>query len=120
MRYRLLGRTGLRVSELFLGAMRFGEGAGGASPDECRSMLDLYADAGGNVVDTAINYRGGQSESIIGELLEGARREGLLHRHLRHAGLGRFPREYARRVAWLDAFRGPSGAVQPVEPRYRT
>jgi aryl-alcohol dehydrogenase-like predicted oxidoreductase len=73
MRYRLLGQTGLRVSELFLGAMRFGEGGGGASPDECRRMLDLYADAGGNVVDTAINYRGGQSESILGELLEGHR-----------------------------------------------
>jgi aryl-alcohol dehydrogenase-like predicted oxidoreductase len=73
MRYRLLGQTGLRVSELFLGAMRFGEGNGGASPDECRRMLDLYADAGGNVVDTAINYRDGQSESILGELLEGRR-----------------------------------------------
>jgi aryl-alcohol dehydrogenase-like predicted oxidoreductase len=69
-----LGRTGLRVSELFLGAMTFGEhGDGGASRDECRRMLDLYADAGGNVVDTAINYRGGESESILGELLEGRR-----------------------------------------------
>ena len=36
-------------------------------------MLDLYADAGGNVIDTAINYRGGASESILGELLEGRR-----------------------------------------------
>ncbi|WP_037370456.1 aldo/keto reductase [Amycolatopsis orientalis] len=74
MRYRLLGRTGLRVSELFLGAMTFGEQGGvGAPPDECRRMLDAYADAGGNVVDTAINYRGGQSETILGELLEDRR-----------------------------------------------
>ena len=74
MRYRLLGQTGLRVSELFLGAMSFGEHeGGGAPPDECRRMLDLYADAGGNVVDTANVYRGGQSESILGELLEGRR-----------------------------------------------
>ena len=75
MRYRLLGRTGLRVSELFLGAMSFGEqgGPGGAPPQECRRILDLYADAGGNVIDTAINYRVGQSESILGELLEGRR-----------------------------------------------
>ncbi|SEG83389.1 Predicted oxidoreductase [Actinacidiphila yanglinensis] len=74
MRYRLLGRTGLRVSELFLGAMTFGEQGGvGAPPEECRAMLDAYADAGGNVVDTAINYRGGESETILGELLEGRR-----------------------------------------------
>ena len=74
MRYRLLGQTGLRVSELFLGAMSFGEHEGGGAPQEqCRRMLDLYADAGGNVVDTANVYRGGQSESILGELLEGRR-----------------------------------------------
>ncbi|MFG1805664.1 aldo/keto reductase [Streptomyces sp. NPDC049040] len=74
MRYRLLGQTGLRVSELFLGAMTFGEQGGvGAAPQECRGMLDAYADAGGNVVDTAINYRGGESETILGELLEDRR-----------------------------------------------
>ncbi|OAH09774.1 aldo/keto reductase [Streptomyces jeddahensis] len=74
MRYRLFGRTGLRVSELFLGAMTFGEqGGAGAPPEECRRMLDLYADAGGNVVDTAVNYRGGESETILGELIEGRR-----------------------------------------------
>jgi aryl-alcohol dehydrogenase-like predicted oxidoreductase len=74
MRYQLFGNTGLRVSRLFLGAMTFGEQGGvGAPPEECRKMLDVYADAGGNVVDTAINYRGGASESILGELLEGRR-----------------------------------------------
>ena len=74
LRYRLLGRTGLRVSELFLGAMTFGDpDTVGAEPEECRRILDAYAEAGGNVVDTAINYRGGASESILGELLEGRR-----------------------------------------------
>jgi aryl-alcohol dehydrogenase-like predicted oxidoreductase len=68
LRYRLLGRTGLRVSELFLGAMTFGDpDTVGTDPEECRRILDAYADAGGNVVDTAINYRGGASESILGE-----------------------------------------------------
>ncbi|HZJ07938.1 MAG TPA: aldo/keto reductase [Nocardioidaceae bacterium] len=72
MRYRLLGQTGLRVSELFLGAMSFGQHEGGGAPqEECRRMLDLYADAGGNVIDTANVYRGGQSESILGTLLAG-------------------------------------------------
>jgi aryl-alcohol dehydrogenase-like predicted oxidoreductase len=66
MRYRLLGRTGLRVSEMFLGAMTYGE----ASP-EVRRIFDLYADAGGNVVDTASMY--GESESVVGELLQGRR-----------------------------------------------
>ncbi len=74
MRYRTFGTTGLRVSELFLGAMTFGEQGGvGAPLDECRRILDAYADAGGNVVDTAINYRGGASEEILGELLAGRR-----------------------------------------------
>jgi aryl-alcohol dehydrogenase-like predicted oxidoreductase len=69
-----LGRTGVRVSELFLGSMTFGEQGGvGAPLAECRRMLDAYADAGGNVVDTAINYRGGASEEILGELLAGRR-----------------------------------------------
>lgn len=76
MRYRLLGRTGLRVSEVFLGAMAFGGGAGrqgGASVEECRRILDVFQEAGGNAVDTAVNYCGGESESILGELLEGRR-----------------------------------------------
>jgi len=74
VRYRLLGRTGLRVSELFLGAMTFGEQGGvGAPREECARILDAYEAAGGNVVDTAINYRGGASETILGELLRGRR-----------------------------------------------
>ena len=74
MRYRLFGGTGLRVAELFLGAMTFGEQGGvGAAPPECARILDAYAEAGGNVIDTAINYRGGQSEEIVGQLLEGRR-----------------------------------------------
>jgi aryl-alcohol dehydrogenase-like predicted oxidoreductase len=74
MRYTTFGRTGLRVSDLVLGAMTFGEQGGvGAPVEECRRILDAYADAGGNMVDTAINYRGGASEEILGELLAGRR-----------------------------------------------
>ncbi len=74
MRYRRFGASGLRVSELFLGAMTFGEQGGvGAPPAECARILDAYADAGGNVIDTAINYRDGASEEILGELLAGRR-----------------------------------------------
>ncbi|GAA3167587.1 aldo/keto reductase [Planomonospora alba] len=71
MRYRLLGRTGLRVSELFFGAMTFHERGGPEAAQEYRAMLDAYADAGGNVVDTASAY--GESEDVLGGLLAGRR-----------------------------------------------
>jgi aryl-alcohol dehydrogenase-like predicted oxidoreductase len=71
MRYTLLGRSGLRVSEAALGTMTFGEAWGwGASEDECRRMFDAYVEAGGNFVDTACNYTDGASEEIVGRLVE--------------------------------------------------
>src|SRR4051794_41974354 len=74
MRYTTFGRTGLRVSELVLGAMTFGEQGGvGAPIEECRRILDAYAEAGGDMIDTAINYRGGASEEMLGALLAGRR-----------------------------------------------
>jgi aryl-alcohol dehydrogenase-like predicted oxidoreductase len=70
MRYRLFGRSGLRVSELALGTMTFGTDWGwGADRDECRRMFDAYAEAGGNFVDTASNYTDGSSERIVGGLV---------------------------------------------------
>jgi aryl-alcohol dehydrogenase-like predicted oxidoreductase len=79
MRYRTLGPSGLRVSDLVLGTMTFGEQGGvGAPLDECRRILDAYAEAGGNTIDTAINYRGGASEEFLGQLLEGRRESFVL------------------------------------------
>ncbi|TDW70566.1 aryl-alcohol dehydrogenase-like predicted oxidoreductase [Kribbella pratensis] len=79
MRYRTFGTSGLRMSELILGAMTFGEQGGvGAPIAECRQMLDLYAEAGGNAIDTAINYRDGASEEFLGELLTGRRESFVL------------------------------------------
>jgi aryl-alcohol dehydrogenase-like predicted oxidoreductase len=70
MRYRLLGKSGLRVSELALGTMTFGEAWGwGAPREESRRIFEAFADAGGTFVDTACNYTDGESESILGELL---------------------------------------------------
>jgi len=78
MKYRLLGRSAMRVSELAFGTMTFGEKWGwGASFDESRRMLDLYLDRGGNFVDTASNYTDGQSEEFLGELL-GDRRDRIV------------------------------------------
>jgi aryl-alcohol dehydrogenase-like predicted oxidoreductase len=70
MRYRLLGPTGLRVSEICLGTMTFGTDWGwGADADACREIVAAYRAAGGNFVDTSNNYTNGTSESIVGELL---------------------------------------------------
>jgi aryl-alcohol dehydrogenase-like predicted oxidoreductase len=75
MRYKLFGQhTGLRVSELVLGTGNFGTRWGhGTEPDEARRILDAYAEAGGNFIDTADSYQFGQSEEILGELLQGRR-----------------------------------------------
>lgn len=80
MRYSLFGKhTGLRVSELVLGAGNFGTRWGhGAEPDEVRRMLDAYAEAGGNFIDTADSYQFGQSEELLGELLQGRRDDFVL------------------------------------------
>lgn len=70
MRYKLLGRSGLKVSELALGTMTFGEEWGfGASREGCKAQFDAYAERGGNFIDTANLYTNGSSERILGELL---------------------------------------------------
>jgi aryl-alcohol dehydrogenase-like predicted oxidoreductase len=70
MRYKLLGKSGLRVSELCLGTMTFGEDWGwGASQDESRQIFETFVEAGGNFIDTANAYTNGSSEKIVGELI---------------------------------------------------
>lgn len=70
MHYRRLGRSGLRVSELCLGTMTFGEDWGwGASKSESRAIFDAFAEAGGNFIDTACNYTNGTSEAFVGDFI---------------------------------------------------
>ena len=70
MRYKLLGRSGLRVSELALGTMSFGEEWGwGASKEDSRRLFDAFAEAGGNFFDTANRYTEGTSERYLGEFI---------------------------------------------------
>ena len=79
MRYKLLGKSGLRVSELCIGTMTFGEEEGwGASKDESRKILEAFAEAGGNFVDTANNYSNGTSERWIGEFIGAERHRFVL------------------------------------------
>ena len=70
MRYKLLGRSGLRVSEISLGALTFGEGWGNGAPkDVSRRIFDTYLDRGGNFIDTANKYIDGTSEEYVGEFI---------------------------------------------------
>lgn len=72
--YRLLGRSGMRVSPLALGTMTFGTDWGwGADAADARRIFDFYVDRGGNFIDTSVNYTGGSSERILGGLLKGRR-----------------------------------------------
>ena len=79
MNYQTLGRTGLQVSTLALGTGNFGTRWGyGAEPDAARAIFDAYVDAGGNFIDTADVYQFGQSEEIVGKLLDGRRDDFVL------------------------------------------
>jgi aryl-alcohol dehydrogenase-like predicted oxidoreductase len=75
MRYKLFGRTGLRVSELCLGAMVFGDQRGpwGATREDSQQIFTAFAEAGGNFIDTANYYAQGNSERIVGELIRAER-----------------------------------------------
>jgi aryl-alcohol dehydrogenase-like predicted oxidoreductase len=76
--YRLLGRSGLRVSPLALGTMTFGTDWGwGADMAEARRMFDAYLDRGGNFIDSANQYTNGSAERFVGELA-GDKRERLV------------------------------------------
>jgi aryl-alcohol dehydrogenase-like predicted oxidoreductase len=75
MNYKLLGKSGLRVSELCLGAMTFGEDWGwGANQDESQAMFDAFVNAGGNFIDTADGYTGGTSEKFVGKFIRSERK----------------------------------------------
>ena len=74
MRFKLLGRSGLRVSEVALGTMTFGADWGwGADAEESRRIFARYERTGGNFVDTANNYTDGTSEALVGAFTEAAR-----------------------------------------------
>ena len=78
MEYRRLGSTGLEVSSVCLGTWRFGkehDGVVETGREEARELLDAFADRGGNFIDTANGYGGGDSERWIGEWLEDEDRE---------------------------------------------
>jgi aryl-alcohol dehydrogenase-like predicted oxidoreductase len=92
MRYRLLGSSGLRVSEAALGTMTFGEEWGwGSAKDEARKVYDAFREAGGNFIDTANMYTNGTSETFLGEFMKGHRESIVLGTKYTNAGPGKDP-----------------------------
>ncbi len=79
MKFKLLGKSGLRVSELCLGTMTFGEEWGtGSNKEESRKIYEAYRAAGGNFVDTANRYTEGTSEKYLGEFMASEREKIVL------------------------------------------
>jgi len=75
MEYRYMGKTGLKVSELCLGAMTFGRET---TPDDSHAIMDRFVDAGGNFIDTADVYTRGTSEEIVGDWLAKQSRDDMV------------------------------------------
>lgn len=90
MEYRYLGKTGLQVSELCLGAMTFGR-----ETDESTSfaMMDTFAESGGNFIDTADVYTRGASETIVGKWLANQKREDFVVATKVRFGMGDGPND---------------------------
>jgi len=82
VKYKLLGKSGLRVSELCLGGMTFGEDWGsmlpGASKEEAKKIFDLFTKKDGNFIDTANVYQKGTSEKYVGEFISSEREKFIL------------------------------------------
>lgn len=68
--YRPFGRSGLIVSPLALGTMTFGAGRWGTDEPTARAIFDTYVEAGGNLIDTADVYSGGESEKMVGRFVK--------------------------------------------------
>lgn len=94
MRYRLLGRSGLLVSELALGTMVFGEESQRSTPpEESERLVHRFLDAGGNHIDTANVYANGRSEEIVGKAIQGKRDQVVLATKVRFRSGGSGPND---------------------------
>jgi len=92
MKYKLLGNSGLRVSEFALGTMTFGDDWGwGAAKDESLKVYNAFRDSGGNFVDTANIYTNGTSELFLGEFMKGHRESVVLATKYTNAAAGKDP-----------------------------
>jgi len=100
MELRTLGRTGMKVSPLCLGAMMFGAW-GNPDHEECVRIVHAALDAGVNFVDTADVYSAGESEEIVGKALAGGRRDSVVLATKVHAPMGEDPNMRGNSRRWI-------------------
>jgi aryl-alcohol dehydrogenase-like predicted oxidoreductase len=100
MEMRTLGRTGVKVSPLCLGAMMFGA-AGNADHDESIAIIHRALDAGINFIDTADVYSHGESEEIVGKALAGGRRDNVVLATKVHMTMGDDPNQFGNSRRWI-------------------
>ena len=99
MNHRTLGRTGMKVTPLCLGAMMFGEW-GNPDHDESVRIIHRALDAGINFIDTADVYSRGESEEIVGKALAGRRDEVVLATKV-HGTMGDDPNQFGNSRRWI-------------------
>ncbi len=102
MDYRTLGRTGVKVSPLCLGAMMFGAW-GNADHDDAVRIIRRAVDAGINFVDTADVYSAGESETIVGKALAGLDRQHIVLATKVHGPMGSDPNTRGNSRRWIIA-----------------
>src|ERR1700749_194145 len=102
MEMRQLGRTGMTVSPLCLGAMMFG-GRGNPDHDDSVRIIHRAIDAGINFIDTADVYSQGESEIIVGKALASVARENIVLATKVHGGMGDDPNQQGNSRRWIIA-----------------
>ena len=100
MQYRPLGRTGVKVSPLCLGAMMFGAWGNPDHEDSVR-IIHRALDAGINFIDTADVYSRGESEEIVGQALAGGRRDNVVLATKVHGSMGDDPNQFGNTRRWI-------------------
>jgi aryl-alcohol dehydrogenase-like predicted oxidoreductase len=100
MDYRTIGRTGVRVSPLCLGAMMFGVW-GNPDHDDAVRIIHRALDSGINFIDTADVYSGGESEEIVGKALAGTRRDNVVLATKCHAPMSEDPNSQGNSRRWI-------------------
>jgi aryl-alcohol dehydrogenase-like predicted oxidoreductase len=117
MKYRLLGNSGLRVSDFALGTMTFGNDWGwGAAKDESHKVYNAFRDSGGNFIDTANLYTNGTSESFLGEFMKGHRESVVLATKYTNAASGKDPNAAGILPCWKDSSRCSQTCRLPFLP----
>jgi aryl-alcohol dehydrogenase-like predicted oxidoreductase len=102
MDYRTLGRTGVKVSPLCLGAMMFGQWGNTDHQDSIR-IIHRAMDAGINFIDTADVYAAGESEEIVGKALAGGKRDNVILATKVHGNMGEDPNQQGNSRRWIIA-----------------